>query len=184
MKNALLSLALALALFPALARAEGEPPRDMAVLTVGGMVGKTNRGPLDRKHDVLLAKYKAAFNSAFAFDRAMLLALPQGTVTGQPNTFDKPATFSGPVLRELLGYLEAAKVKVTFLALNGFAGWLAPEDIDGSDWILALSADGVPLGIGQQGPIWLVRSGKHQTDTDDPTHGDWVWNVFYIHIGE
>ena len=184
MKRALLALALALALSPALAGAEAQPPRDMVMLTVSGLVGKTNRGPLDPKHDVLLAQYKAAFNSAFAFDRAMLLALPQGTVTGQPNTFDKPATFSGPVLRELLGSLEAAKVKVTFLALNGFAGWLAPEDIDGSDWILALSADGVPLGIGQQGPIWLVRSGKHQTDTDDPTHGDWVWNVFYIHIGE
>lgn len=181
MKRALLALALAYGLSPALAAGGGEPPRDMAVLTVGGLVGKTNRGPLDPKRDILLAEHKAAFKSAFAFDRAMLLALPQATVTARPDKFDKSATFSGPVLRELLGYLEAAKVKVTFTAL---AGWLAPEDIDGSDWILALSADGVPLGLGQEGPIWLVKSGTHQANTADPRHGDWVWNVFYIHIGE
>jgi hypothetical protein len=184
MKRALLSLALAFVLSPALAGGMAEMPRDMAVLTVGGMVGKTNRGPLDAKRDILLAEHKAAFKSAFAFDRAMLLALPQATVTAQPSTYDKPASFSGPVLSELLGFLEAAKVKVTVMALDGFAGWLAPEDIDGSDWILALSADGVPLGLGQEGPIWLVRSGAPKTDAGDPSHGDWVWNVFYIHIGE
>jgi hypothetical protein len=87
-------------------------------------------------------------------------------------------------LRALLESLEAAKLKVTFTALDGFAGWLAPEDIDGSDWILALSAEGVPLGIGQQGPIWLVKSGAQVVDGSDPKHGDWVWNVFYIKIGE
>jgi len=184
MKRAFLYLAIALAVSPALAGSEADAPRDMVLLTVAGLVGKTNRGPVDAKRDVMLVERKAAFKSAFEFDRAMLLALPQATVTGQPNTFDKPARFSGPVLRELLGYLEAAKVKVTFVALNGFAGWLAPEDIDGSDWILALTADDVPLGIGQQGPIWLVKSGAHKLDGSDPTHGDWVWNVFYIKIGE
>src|SRR5262245_11872024 len=161
MKRAVLYLALALSVSPALAGSEADKPRDMVLLTVGGLVGKTNRGPIDATRDVLLVERKAAFKNAFEFDRAMLLALPQATVTGQPNTFNKPARLSGPLWRELLGYLEAAKVNVTFVALNGFAGWLAPEDIDGSDWILALSADDVPLGVGQQGPIWLVKSGAH-----------------------
>jgi hypothetical protein len=125
MKRAALYLALALAVSPALAGSEAGTPRDMVLLTVSGLLGKTNRGPVDAKRDVLLAEQKAAFKSAFEFDRAMLLALPQATVTGQPNTFAKPASFSGPVLRELL---EAAKLKVTFVALDGFAGWLAPEE--------------------------------------------------------
>jgi hypothetical protein len=184
MKRAALYLVLALAVSPALAGSEAGTPRDMVLLTMAGQIGKTNRGPIDAKRDVLLAALKAEFKSAVEFDRAMLLALPQATVTGQPNTFDKPARFSGPELRGLLEHLEAAKLKVTFMALNGFAGWLAPQDIDGSEWILALSADGVPLGIGQQGPIWLVKSGAHKLDSSDPTHGDWVWNVFYIKIGE
>src|SRR4029453_12682582 len=109
MKRAVLYLALALSVSPALAGSEADTPRDMVLLTVAGLVGKINRGPVDAKRDVLLAEQKAAFKSAFEFDRAMLLALPQATVTGQPK--------------------------------------------------LALSADGVPLGIGQQGPIWLVKSG-------------------------
>jgi len=179
MKRAVLYLALALAVSPALAGSEAGTPRDMVLLTVSGPLGKTNRGPVDAKRDVLLAGQKAQFKSAFEFDRAM-----QATVTGQPNTFAKPASFSGPRLRELLESLEAAKLKVTFIALNSFAGWLAPQDIEASDWILALSADGVPLGIGQQGPIWLVKSGMQQLDSSDPKHGDWVWNVFYIKIGE
>ncbi|MGE3529401.1 MAG: hypothetical protein AB7G54_08220 [Methyloceanibacter sp.] len=184
MKPALLYLLAALIVSPALAGSETEMPREMVLLTVGGLVGKSNRGPVDAKRDVLLAEHKVAFKNAFAFDRAMLLALPQQTVTAQPNTYAKPASFSGPGLRDVLEYLEAAKLKISFMALDGFTGWLVPEDIDGSDWILALSADGVPLGIGQQGPIWLVKSGTQQLDKADPKHGDWVWNVFYINIGE
>ena len=52
-----------------------EAPRDMVVLTVSGMIGKTNRGALDERRDGLLARYGAKFERAFAFDRAMLLRL-------------------------------------------------------------------------------------------------------------
>ena len=184
MKRALLALGLAFGILPAFAGDEAPPPRDMVVLTVSGLIGKTNRGPLDPKRDSLLALQKIDFPKAFAFDRAMLLGLKQGTVTVKTNEFEAPATFSGPLLREVLGFIEAAKVKVTVVALNGYEGWLTPEDIDASDWILALSADGVPLGLGQEGPIWLLKSGTHEVNTGDPRRGDWVWNVFYIHIGE
>ena len=44
--------------------------------------------------------------------------------------------------------------------------------------------DGVPLGLGQQGPLWLLKSGTLEPNAEDPKHGDWVWNVFYIRIGE
>ncbi|HBH41072.1 MAG TPA: molybdopterin-dependent oxidoreductase, partial [Rhizobiales bacterium] len=139
MKRVLLSLCLALGILPALAADEPAAPRDMVVLTVSGMIGKTNRGPLDPRKDSLLALQKVDFREAFAFDRAMLLGLPQGTVKAQPPEFDAPATFKGPLLGELLGYLETAKVKITFMAVDGYTGWLDPDDIDTSDWILAVS---------------------------------------------
>jgi hypothetical protein len=47
---------------------------------------------------------------------------------------------------------------MSFVAINGYTGWLLPEDVDGSNWILALEADGTPLGIGQQGPLWLINT--------------------------
>ena len=114
MKPALIALLIVASALPALAGDQAPAPRDMVLLTVSGMIGNTNRGPLDQKRDSLLALQKADFKSAFAFDRAMLLALPQGSVTAQPREFDKPATFKGPLLREVLGRVEAAKVKVTF----------------------------------------------------------------------
>jgi len=183
MKRALLALGLAFGLSPAFAGDEA-PPRDMVVLTVSGLIGKTNRGPLDQKRDSLLALQKVDFKSAFAFDRATLLGLKQGTVTVKTDEFAAPATFSGPLLREVLGFIEAAKVKVTLVALNGYEGWLSPEDIDTSVWILALSADGVPLGLGQQGPIWLLNTRAPNFKPDDAHHGHWVWAIFYMKVAE
>src|SRR5680860_811557 len=184
MKRALLALLLLAGALPVLAADEAPAPRDMVVLTVSGLIGKTNRGPLDRKRDSMLALQKAEFKSAFAFDRAMLLGLPQGTVTVKTNEFDAPAIFSGPLLREVLGYLEAAQVRTTFFALNGYTGWLDPDDIKSSDWILALEADGTPLGLGQQGPIWLLNTRAPDFKPDDTHHGHWVYAVFYMRIGD
>lgn len=180
-----LALALILALAAASqAAAQTQAPKDMVVLTVGGLVGKSNRGPFDAKRDSLLNEIGVDFKQAFAFDRDTLLGLPQGTVTVQPPEFDKPAVFSGPLLREVLGYIEAARVKTTFVAADGYTGWLMPEDIARSDWILALSADGVPLGLGQQGPLWLLNTRADEEAASDDRRGHWVWALIYIHLGE
>jgi hypothetical protein len=169
---------------PALAGDEQAPPKEMVLLTVSGLITKTNRGPLDPKKDSLLALQKISFDKAFAFDRPTLLSLPQGEVKAQPPEFDKPATFKGPFLRELLGFLETAKVKVSFVAVDGYTGYLEPQDIDRSDWIVALEADGVPLGIGQQGPLWLINTRKPDEKPSDDKRGHWVWALFYMKVGE
>jgi hypothetical protein len=184
MKHALAALLIFTVALPALAGDPAPAPQGMVVLIVSGAIGNTNRGPLDKKRDSMLALQKADFKSAFAFDREMLLALPQGSVTVKTNEFDGPATFSGPLLKDVLGYLEAAQVRTSFVALNGYTGWLDPEDIRSSDWILALSADGMPLGLGQQGPIWLLNMRAPDFKPNDEHHGHWVYAVFYIKVGE
>jgi hypothetical protein len=168
---------------PAPAAAQAETPKEMVILTVGGTIGEANRGPLDPKRDSLLAINKIGFKRAFAFDRAMLLGLPQGTVTAQPPEFDAPATFKGPLLREVLGKIEAAKLKITFVAVNGYTGWLTPADVDTSDWILALEVDGKPLGLGGQGPIWAINTRAEGEKASETHQGHWVWSIFYIHVG-
>ena len=187
MKRLLLALFIALTTLPALAADEAEgypPPKEMVLLTVGGLIGNTNRGPLDPKKDSLLATQKASFKNAFAFDRPTLLTLEQGTVTAQPPEFDAPATFKGPLLREVLGHVEAAKVKISFTGVDGYTGWLTPEDIDSSDWIIALEVNGAPLGIGQQGPLWLINTRAPDFKPTDTHEGHWVWALFYIHVGD
>ena len=39
----------------------------------------------------------------------MLLGLEQGTVTVQPPELDEPAIFSGPLVRDVLGTVEATR---------------------------------------------------------------------------
>ena len=51
MKRALVGFLIALVSLPALAADEAHTPKDMVVLTIGGLVGTTNRGPLDPKRD-------------------------------------------------------------------------------------------------------------------------------------
>jgi len=184
MKRALVALLVALVTVSAASAASAPQPSGMVLLTVGGFVGKSNRGALDPKRDSLLAALKVGFKHGFAYDRAMLLELPQGTVTAQPTEFDKPATFSGPLLREVLGHIEAAQAKTTFVAADGYTGYLMPEDIKRSDWILALSADGKPLGIGQQGPVWLLNTRAKGETVGKDRRGSHVWAVVYIHVGE
>src|SRR5512132_2498833 len=112
MRSILIALIAALCALPALAAEQQQAPKDMVLLTVSGTIGESNRGPLDPKKDSLLVK--ADFKKAFAFDRAMLLGLEQGTVTATTAELGAPATFKGPLLREVLGRIEAAKMKITF----------------------------------------------------------------------
>jgi hypothetical protein len=184
MRSILFALIAVLCALSVAAAEQDRAPKDMVLLTVSGTIGESNRGPLDARKDSLLALNKIDFSKAFAFDRATLLSLEQGTVTVQPAEFDKPATFKGPMLREVLGHIEAAKMKITVVAVNGFSGWLMPEDVDRSDWILALEADGVPLGIGQQGPLWLINTRAEGWKPGDDGRGRWVWAVYYMQVGE
>ena len=184
MRSTLIALIAALCALSANAAEQDRAPKDMVLLTVSGTIGESNRGALDAKKDSLLALNKIEFNKAFVFDRPTLLSLDQGTVTVQPREFAAPATFKGPLLREVLGHIEAAKMKITVVAVNGFSGWLMPEDVDQSDWILALEADGVPLGIGQQGPLWLINTRAEGEKPGEDGRGRWIWAVFYMRVGE
>ncbi len=184
MRLIFIALIAALCALPASAAEQQQAPKDMVLLTVSGTIGESNRGALDPKKDSLLALQKADFKKAFAFDRAMLLGLEQGTVTATTAELGVPATFKGPLLREVLGRIEAAKMKISFVAVDGFTGWLSPDDIDRSDWIIALEADGVPLGIGQQGPLWLINTRAEGEKPGDDDRGRWVWALYYMKVGE
>ena len=163
---------------------DGPEPEGMVLLTVGGLVGKSNRGPFDNNRDSALAELKVEFERAFAFDRDMLLALPQGTVTATTPELGGEAVFKGPFLQDLLVSIEAAKVKTRFVASDGYSGYLLPEDIDGSDYILALEADGKPLGLNSQGPLWLMNTRKDGETVGKDNRGSHVWSLVYMHIGD
>jgi hypothetical protein len=184
MQRALLALLIAFGAFAGHAAEQMEAPKEMVVLTVGGEINNTNRGPFDPDKDSLFSRLNIGFERAFAFDRPMLLRLKQGKVTAETTELGRPAVFTGPLLKDVLATVGAARAKVSFIAVNNYEGWLTPEDIDTSDWILVLDADGAPLGLGQQGPIWLLNTRAPDFKPDDTHHGHWVWAVFYMRVGD
>jgi hypothetical protein len=171
-RAALALLLFALGAVSALAVEESAAPKDMVMLTVAGAIANTNRGPLDPKRDSLFALKGISFDRTFAFDRAMLLGLKQGTVKAQTAELGQPATFTGPLPKEVLATVGAARAK------------LSPEDIEAGDWIVALAADGVPLGLGQQGPVWLLNTRKPGEAPSMTQEGHWVWSTYFIKVGE
>lgn len=183
MKMVLTFLLILLGMCPALAADKIETPKEMVLLTIGGDIAVTNRGPFDPQIDSLFSRYKIDFDRGFAFDRPMLLRLKQGSVTVETPELKRAAIFTGPLLKEVLAAVGAARAKVSIMAVNGFEGWLSPEDIDASDWILALAADGKPLGLGQQGPLWLVKSLADGESRSEESRGHWVWAVLYMNVG-
>ncbi|ODS00167.1 hypothetical protein AUC68_03395 [Methyloceanibacter methanicus] len=65
MLRALVFCWIALVSFAAFGEDGGVPkPEGMVLLTVGGLVGKTNRGPIDAKRDSILAKLRPTSNTA------------------------------------------------------------------------------------------------------------------------
>jgi hypothetical protein len=170
--------------FAASAAEQMQAPKEMVLLTVGGEINNTNRGPFDPDKDSIFARLNIGFDRAFAFDRPMLLRLKQGEVTAATTELGKEAVFTGPLLKEVLAAVGAATAKVSFIAVNNYEGWLEPEDIDASDWILALDADGAPLGLGQQGPIWLINTRAPGETPNESHRGHWVWAVFYMRVGD
>lgn len=186
MPRALLAFLIAFAAFAFAGYAvdQMEAPKEMTLLTVGGEISNTNRGAFDPDKDSLFSRLNISFDRAFAFDRPMLLRLKQSKVTAETTELGRSAVFAGPLLKEVLAAVGAARAKVSFIAVNNYEGWLAPEDIDGSDWILALEVDGALLGLGQQGPIWLINTRAPDDKPNQSHRGHWVWAVFYMRVAD
>ena len=153
------------------------------VLTVSGDIGKTNRGPFDAFHDGFLKYHEKTFDKAFEFDRAALAALPQQSITANAEAWPAAVKLDGPKLADVLAAAGAEGKPVTVYALDGYGAAMTVDQIAAHDWVLALNADGKPLGIGGRGPLWLAYdTGSGRATTDE--EGAWVWSVFHIEAGE
>ena len=165
-----------------LAAAELAAPTGPVALTVAGSLGKTNRPAFEAFEDSFLAYHERHFKRAAAFDLAMLEALGLSRVTLKAPNWPRAVTLEGPRLADLLAAVEARGGDITLLALDGFAVKVTRDELAQTDWIVAIRADGRPLGLGQRGPAWLVydpADGRAPTDDDEAR---WPWSVFYIEI--
>lgn len=154
------------------------------VLTVIGDVGNSNRPAFDGFRDAFLKFQDKTFESAFAFDRDGLLALPQTTVTASAEGWPSPVTATGPKLADVMAAAGVApETDLTFLAFDGYEVTLDAAERSAQEWIMALDADGEPLSIGGRGPVWLLHDTGGQTVSAD-VEAKWIWSVFLVAAGE
>jgi hypothetical protein len=111
---------------PTLALAQHAPKaaRGPVLLTVSGLTGAGNRGPLDPKLDQLLAKQKVSFDKAHAFDFAAIAALPAVTIKPTLEYDSKPHSLKGPLLADVLkaaGVTLKDGMTVFVRAIDGYA---------------------------------------------------------------
>ena len=65
-------------------------------------------------------------------------------------------TASGPGLADVLKAAGASGKTILVQAVDGYAPEFTDEDVARDKLILALEADGKPLPLGGQGPLWLL----------------------------
>ena len=150
------------------------------VLTVTGKIGASNRGAFDAFDDAFFKHHERSFKTAYAFDRAALKALPQHQIRAQVEGWPRAVRATGPRLSDVLALAKvAAGTKLSVMALDGYAAVFEPSDVASHDWIVAIEANGRPLGIGGRGPTWLMYDTAGKTIKAD-AEAKWVWSVFMI----
>lgn len=173
------ALAMAVTLHVSTARAI-DAPTGPIVLTIIGNVPEANRPPFDPILDGFINYHEYSFERAVAFDTAMLAELPQVEVTANYHEWPGPVTASGPLLSTVL---DAAGVDddqtITLVALDGYAIEFTPAERVAQEYVLAMRAGSVPLGVGDRGPSWLLHDTSVKGATDEE-ESKWVWSVFLI----
>lgn len=152
------------------------------MVTIAGEIKQGNRGAFDPATDLFLKYHEKSFETAAEFDYAMLEALGMQQVEISIPEWPVPVQLEGPRLEDLLAAVGASGKTVTLVALDGYASEIPWADVTSLDWIVGIKRDGRYLGLGQQGPLWVVYSypdGRALTIEDEQR---WPWAAFYIEI--
>lgn len=165
--------------WPNVSRADGG-----ALVTLIGDITQSNRAAFDPFRDAFFKFNDRQFDGAYALDRAALTALPQQTINAEAEGWPAKITATGPLVRDVLSAAGASpEAAVSFVALDGYAVSLSPEDLTSKEWILALEVDGSEIGIGGRGPAWLMHdTGSAPISASD--EAKWVWSVYLVVVGE
>ena len=115
-----------------------EAPQGAVILTVSGKIGVKNSP------------------QAALFDAALLDALPQHSFVSATPWLKHPATFTGPLLKDVLQALKAQGTSLKALALNDYKIDIPLEDAFKYDVILTRKVDGRVLTVREKGPIFVM----------------------------
>lgn len=139
--------------------ATGKAAASPGLLTVSGLVSRSNRGPVDPALDQLMVKHGVRFDKAFVFDAEALRRLPAVTIRPTLEYDGRPHALSGPLLTTVLeaaGAQSAGDVRLALRAVDGYGAPVSLADARAWRMVVATHMDGAPLALGGLGPQWAV----------------------------
>ena len=159
-------------------------PRGPVALTVSGSIEHVNRGALDalEQRESLFKYHEIAFERAAQFDVAALERLGMHRIIARHPGWPKDIAFEGPMLRDVLAAVGATGRVVNVLALDGYAAEIEISEIRNRPFIVAVKREGRYLGIGDQGPTWVVAPPQPNRTPGHEQGSKWVWAAFHISV--
>jgi hypothetical protein len=115
-----------------------EAPKGPVVLTITGQIGVKNMG------------------DTASFDMAMLEALPQRSFTTRTPWYDKPVSFTGPLLADVLNAVQARGSVLQAVAINDYKVSIPMEDSRKYPVIVARLLNGQAMTVRDKGPLFVV----------------------------
>ncbi|MCC5882312.1 MAG: molybdopterin-dependent oxidoreductase [Halomonas sp.] len=142
-----------------------DAPAGPVILTLSGSIGVTNA------------------EQGALFDRTMLEAMPQHTTRTHTPWHDGQVVFTGPLVRDVLESVEAKGQMLRVTALNDYSASIPVEDFIEYDVILAMTLNGAPLRVRDQGPLFIIYPfDDHPELQNEKMMTRSVWQVAHIDV--
>jgi hypothetical protein len=117
------------------------------------------------------------------FDRAMLEALPSGTITTANHVVSPSVEYKGPILSALLEAVGAQGKTVRVIALDDYSSELSYDDIKKYGVLLATHEGGRQMTLDDRGPLFVVFPfDEHKELRQDLYYSKSVWQVMSIEV--
>ena len=159
------------------------------LLTVSGLIGSGNRGPLDPALDQMMSKHGIQFSKAFALDATALNRLPRVTIKPTLEYDGKVHALSGPMLDVVLGaagVVTSQSFQLGLRAVDGYNVGISLADARSYRMIVATHIDGQPLALGGLGPQWAVYEADALAPFKDKPlkerFGLCPWGLYHIDV--
>lgn len=124
----------------------------------------------------------AAAADSVEFTLEELAQIPQVTVVTENEFTDGPVVYRGPLMRDVLAYLELDQAEtVRVFAANDYYVDIPTSDFHRYTVILALEADGARLSRREKGPLWVMYPISDHPELRDPVYNArLIWQVVRI----
>lgn len=135
-------------------------PKGQVLLTVSGNIERSNN------------------NGVAEFDREMLLALTQRTISTENPWNDGINTYSGPLGEAIMDAVGVEGAVITVTALNDYSADLPISDLSEFGVIFALSMNDNDLRVRDRGPLFVIYPFTDRPELNSERyHNRSVWQI-------